>query len=213
MITSVNTHCGMQIQVDESKGQGCYTDILRKIHELLAFYTSKHNKALFIRFDVRYPSYYYGDSSNNTFSDFIACFVKFYQRQGYDPAYLWVREQSQEKHQHYHCILLLNGDLIQSYYKVLGHAEAMWNRKLGVNQAGLIDFCNKSRYGDKQTNGIMIRRKDANFSDTFRHCFHWASYLAKTTTKDTSPPWVREFGSSRIPKNWQAHPIVQSILM
>ena len=213
MITKANAHLGMPIQVDESRGQGCYTDILRKIHDLLASYTSKHNKVLFIRFDVRFPSNYYGDSSNSTFSGFIACFAKYYQRQGYDPAYLWVRERSREKHQHYHCILLLNGNLIQSYFHVLLQAEAMWNRKLGVNQPGLIDFCNKSRSGDKQINGIMIRRNDDDFSDKFRHCFHWASYLAKTTTKGTSPLWVREFGSSRIPQNWTIHPRVQSILM
>ncbi len=213
MIISNSNYYGLSIQADESKGQGCYTDILQRILDMLIYYISKHNKLLFIRFDVRFPAEYYNDRSNQIFSEFIADLIKFYKRAGLDPVYIWVREQSCEKHQHYHCILLLDGNKIQSYHHVLRQAEAMWNRKLGVEQLGLINFCNKSRYGELQSNGIMLRRNDENFSDVFNKCFHWASYLAKTATKDYAPLGIREFGSSRIPKNWPIHPKVQSILM
>ncbi|WP_081678610.1 YagK/YfjJ domain-containing protein [Desulfocurvibacter africanus] len=212
MIISTNNYYGFDIQVDEAKDQGCYDDILQRILDMLIFYISKHNKVLFVRFDVRFPSKYCNDSSNQTFSEFIAGFIKFHQRKGLDPVYVWVREQSREKHQHYHCILLLNGNKIRSYYEILQQAEAMWNRKLGVEQLGLINFCNRSRHGELQSNGIMLRRNDENFSDVFNKCFHWASYLAKTTTKDYAPLGIREFGSSRIPKDWPIHPKVQSIL-
>lgn len=208
-IITRNSFNDMSIQVDENKKQGCYKDILQRILDILTYYSSKHNKALFIRFDVRFPSSYSNDRSNQTFSKFIACFIKFYKRNGLDPAYIWVREQSYEQHQHYHCILLLDGNKIQSYYHVLRQAEEMWGNKVEANHSGLIEFCNKTRSGDGQTNGILIRRNKESFPDIFRSCFHWASYLAKTSTKDSSPLWVREFGSSRIPHGWQIHPQIK----
>jgi len=208
MIVETNTYQGFNIQVDESRCQGCYQDILQRILDLLIFYISKHNKVLFIRFDVRFPSEQYNDISNQTFSKFLADFIKLYKRKGLDPVYVWVREQSREKHQHYHCILLLDGNKVQSYYHILQQAEDMWNRKCGVIQPGLINYCNKSRSGKFQSNGIMIRRNDDNFTDLFSQCFHWASYLAKTSTKNYAPFRTREFGSSRIPQDHPIHPKV-----
>lgn len=213
MITYENTFNGLSIQADIAKGYACYVDILQKLYDLIMSYISRHNKVLFVRFDVRFPQSLRPDPSNMTFQRFIADLAKFCSREGYDPDYLWVREGREQCNQHYHCLLLLNGNHIQSTFKVVEKAQEVWNRKLKVNYQGLIYDCNRAIKYNRQSNGIMLRRNDPNLFATLAHCFHWASYLAKVNTKDASPYRVRDFGSSRIPQDWSIHPKVESILL
>lgn len=68
------------------------------------------------------------------------------------------------------------------------------------NGYGLIDDCTKSRNGEKQINGVMLRRDDPDYETKKADCFRRASYLAKINTKGNTPEGQRELFSSRIPK-------------
>ena len=130
--------------------------------------------------------------------------MKNLSRKGLKPQYVAVREQSKEKHQHYHVALLLDGQKTQSIHNHIQTAERLWDLTLGLpekeNGYGLIDDCTTNRNGDKQENGVMLRYDDPWRYDKKESCFRRASYLAKTTTKSNTPKGQRELFSSRIPK-------------
>ena len=102
---------------------------------------------------------------NEIFSDFQANFMKNLSRQGLKPQYIAVREQSREKHQHYHVALLLDGQKTQSIHNHIQTAERLWDSALGLepreNGYGLIDDCTTSRTKKSRSTGLccatMIR--------------------------------------------------------
>ena len=130
--------------------------------------------------------------------------MKNRSRHGLKPQYVAVREQSREKHQHYHIALWLDGQKTRSIHDHIKTAERLWDRTLGLpereNGYGLIDDCTVSRNGERQINGVMLRKDDSNYADKRNDCFRRASYLAKTNTKGKAPRGQRELFSSRIPK-------------
>ena len=187
------------IQANPDLNQGCLTAILDRLLHLMNTMTEDHCKVLFIRFDIRFPNNYFPPSDNSIFQRFFENFIRHLQRQVLDPHYLWVREQSKEKHQHYHVVLLLDGNKTQSIYGHLNLAESLWAKSLGLPDAsGLICYCTESRDGIAQHNGLMMRRGSPDFPLVFNTCFEWASYLAKINTKGNAPNGVREWGSSQL---------------
>ena len=143
-----------------------------------------HAQVLLIRFDVRYPTGYNAPNDNSLFQRFIELYSQYLRRQGFDPRYLWCREQSNAKRFHYHVYFLLDGTRIR-YMPHLGKAEEIWTRVLGLTMSqGLIHYCNP--------NGNIIHRGDqAGINDAIK----WLGYLAKTATKSPVPS-VRMWGSS-----------------
>lgn len=188
----------------------CFDIILQKLYERMSYMTQRHSRVLFIRFDVRFPANMITDGSNTEITRLFKMLMDNSTYNGYGLQFAWVREQSQEKHQHYHCIALLNGNKVQSYIAFLHNVSHSWNYVLGVQCHGLIDFCNTDRNGNPVENGIMIRKpllkstgeeragQELAFNKTFETCFHWASYLAKTNQKANTPKGVRRFGVSQM---------------
>jgi hypothetical protein len=129
---------------------------------------------------------------------------------GIDISILWVREQSREKHQHYHAIALIDGAKVQNYQSFLYEVARVWGYVLGCDASGLIDWCSRDRQGMSAENGIMIERprmnaqgmelvtQQAQYQANLNRCFEWGSYLAKTNQKANTPPGVRRYGASQI---------------
>ncbi len=185
-----NHYRNMTIQANQE--QGCYKDILDKIYGLFNYMINKHNKILFVRFDVTYPENYNAPEGNDIFEKFIANFIKNRSRAGYDPKYLWVREQHTSSNSHYHCILLLDGNKTQNIYGHLAEVEKFWSNalRLDINETkGLINYCN--RYSD----GMMIRRNTTDFNSQLTAAYQWASYLGKINSKQRIDG-VRNYGCS-----------------
>ena len=200
-ITVEATYHGKPIMTDKAKQQGCCEPILARIEEQFEDMTKRHNKVLFMRYDTRFPSDFPPVHDNQTFYRFQADFIKHLKRQGFDPHYVTVREQSREKHQHYHGILLLDGNKTQNIHGHIADAEAIWRRKLNIPPGrGLIDDCSTSRDGSPQQNGIMLRRDDPDYQTKINQSFHWATYLAKENQKSSTPQGLRELFASRIKK-------------
>ena len=199
-ITYDSNYKGHHILTDKKKKQGCYTYILDKIQGILDLSTKKHNKVLLTRFDLRFPKGHSEDVSNKAISRFQSTFHKNLKRHGLDPSGMWCREQSREKHHHYHCFVAVDGNKIQFPHKILEQAEKNWGNTLGVDATGLVDHCTKSRKGEKQTNSYRLRRSDDDFDQVYDDCHKRLSYLAKVNTKGYAPKRAREFGCSRLKK-------------
>ena len=191
------------IMTDRERGLSCNTEILREIKRQFDYAEESKSKVYFFRYDARFPENMH-PKGNEIFSDFQANFMKNLSRQGLKPQYVAVREQSKEKHQHYHVALLLDGQKTQSIHNHIQTAERLWDSALGLepreNGYGLIDDCTTSRTGEKQVNGVMLRADDPDMESKKDDCFRRASYLAKTNTKGNAPKFKREMFSSRIPK-------------
>lgn len=210
-VTSEPYFMGLPVNNGESGNLGNYEIILQKIRDTFDFMIRKHNKVLFVRLDLHFPYGYPVDGSNRELSGFLKLFREYYTRHGIDFHYIWAREQSATNNiQHYHCVILLDGNKVQHYFPVLERASIVWRRIVGIEGEGLINFCNKDYNGKRVENGIMIRRPSSlatgerlhELEDAFRHdyerCFRWASYLAKVNQKSMTPFSMRRFGTSGI---------------
>jgi hypothetical protein len=184
--------------------------ILHKIHERLMWMTNKHCRIFFIRFDLRFPVNYLASGDNGEISHLFKIMKENAYNREIDVHFVWVREQSREKHQHYHCVVFINGSLVRHYRRFLGEVERAWGQVLGCDAQGLVDWCDRDRSGLPVENGIMIERPRQNaqgdpfvvqnemYNDSLRRSFEWASYLAKTNQKDNTPYGIRRFGASQL---------------
>ncbi|MBI9113314.1 inovirus-type Gp2 protein [Maridesulfovibrio ferrireducens] len=200
-ITFKETYKGNSILTSKEKGLGCNTEILDKIRGFMNYTTQIHNKVLVVRLDLRYPKNYHAPEDNSHISEFTSKYIKQLKREGYDPYYLWVREQSREKHQHYHLMIAVDGNKMQFPHKLMTTAEKHWASTIGSDQDGLVDHCNKSRQGESQPNSYRLRRNDPDFDQVYDECHKRCSYLAKENTKGCAPKRAREVGCSRIPRS------------
>ena len=170
-----------------------------KLAILLTEYTTLHSKTMVIRFDVTYPKMFKAIEDNSDISALMKLLIQQCSRKGVSPAYFWVREQSlRSNNQHYHCMLLLDGNKTRRYYPYIEAAEEMWGRILNVNPNGLIHYCNRSPEGNRQANGIILRSDDPNYEDKIDTVVRQAMYLAKNHTKGIYNDGVRDFGMTRL---------------
>lgn len=177
--------------------QGFYVSILDRVKRLLDDMLSRHSQVLLFRIDVRFPSDMAVPPDNSIFQGFIENYRRNLERQNYDPRYLWVRERSSSKNHHYHCLFLLNGNMIRSL-RSLSTLDRLWTNALRLNQPvpGLIHLCrcdDAKQYGIPTWNQIMIKR---NQPEVYDYSFQWLSYLAKVTTKNDPTLSGRSWGSS-----------------
>ena len=103
--TTAETYHDYPIMTDKAKGLVCDIKILNEIERQLDYAEETKSKTLFMRYDIRFPEGY-DHADNGVFREFQSKFMKNLSRQGLKPQYIAVREQSREKHQHYHVALL-----------------------------------------------------------------------------------------------------------
>ena len=169
-----------------------------KLATLLTEYTTLHSKTMVIRFDVTYPKRFKAIGDNSDISALMKLLIQQCSRKGVSPAYFWVREQSlRSNNQHYHCMLLLDGNTTRRYYPYIELAEKMWGRMLGVNPKGLIHYCDRDPDSNRQANGIILRSDDPNYESKIDTVVRQAMYLAKDHTKGIYNDGVRDFDQPR----------------
>ena len=170
-----------------------------KLSTLLTEYTTIHSKTMVIRFDVTYPKGFMAVEDNSDMSNLMKLLIQQCSRNGVSPVYFWVREQSlRSKNQHYHCMLLLDGNKTCRYYPYIKSAEEMWGRILDVDPKGLIHYCDRDPDGNRQANGTILRSDDPNYEDKIEAVVRQAMYLAKDHTKGIYNDGFRDFGTTRI---------------
>ena len=160
--------------------------ILKAIDNVMDDYMDRHSKMFAMRLDVHLPE----GTDQSKIMVFNHRFIEREKNQGYDPAYVMVREVSDEGKTHYHMALLLNGQKVQSTYYVFKDMERILNNVAGPG--GSINHCDNGH-----RNGIMVKRDDPdpkNMNEFKRQC----SYVAKTEQKANVKG--KTYFSSRIKK-------------
>ncbi len=161
--------------------------ILKAIDAVMDDYMGRRSKMFTMRGDVHLPE----GSDQKLIMKFNHRFIESQKNKGYDPAYIMVREISNEGKTHYHIALLLNGQKVESTYYVFKDMERILNNVAGPG--GSINHCN-----ERHKNGIMIKRDDPdphNLEEVQRQM----SYLAKKEQKSNVKG--KTFFTSRIKKN------------
>ena len=201
-LTDEASYNGHPIQTDKAKSLKCDKKILQKINDTFdhAFNDHGMDRVFFMRYDIRFPEELYVEpkEGNALVRKFQSKFIKHLDRKGLNPHYVLVREQSKEKHAHYHGILLLDERKTQSIKKHIEKGDELLKNTLGDHgKKGLIDDCTKDRNGKPQKNGIKIKKNSPDFNSQYDKTFEWASYLAKKNTKNNNNG-IRELFSSRL---------------
>ena len=88
------------VMTDPNLRLGCHIEILERSKLLLDYQLSRCQSVLFFRFDLRFPEGYDYPFDNSLISAFLAYYIqRLKDKYGYlYTPYLWVREQSREKH-------------------------------------------------------------------------------------------------------------------
>lgn len=169
---------GMNYPINSTKS-GCYTLILQRAIEQLTAMVDLYRRVLFVRFDLHHLQ---PEATSERVSAFIEAARKHAQRryQTRHMGFLWVREQEKAQRQHYHLVLMLDGDKIRYSSKLLAELGEIWARMGGTASIP------KKPY-------IFIDKPALVADAVYR-----ASYLAKARGKGFRPDGARDFGCSRI---------------
>ena len=146
--------------------------ILKAIDNIMDDYMDKHSKMFAMRLDVHLPD----GTNQKEIMKFNHRFIESQKNRGYDPAYVMVREVSDEGKTHYHMALLLNGQKVQSTYNVFKDAERILSNVAGLG--GVIHHCDIGH-----RNGIMVKRDDPD-TRNLQAVQQQMSYIAKTKQKE-----------------------------
>lgn len=85
------------IMTDKKRKMSCNIKILNEIEKQFEYADKTKSKVFFMRYDISFPEGY-DHADNSIFREFQSKFMKNLSRQGLDPQYVAVREQSREKH-------------------------------------------------------------------------------------------------------------------
>lgn len=193
----------------------CYSKIFQEILQRFKLMTLKHEKVLFIRFDLRFPDGYL-TSAENDFNDsdkeistFFLMLKEHIFSYGIDIQYVWVKDQSYiSKQQKYQCMALLSADIPDN--SITEAVSLIWSRVIDVSTQDFVLHINRDSFGKSVENGIIIKKPSANAKDeelknqqfdfdyTFGSCILWASYLGKIDNISQAQENMRRFGFSRI---------------
>lgn len=172
-------------------------NIKNAVDELVDNYTSNHSRSTVVRFDVHYPQDYTEVKDNKHISQCVAKLNQKFDRKGFDPRYVWTREQDSSPHPHFHCAMLLDGNKTQSPYRVFAAAKDVWGKTIQADPTGLIHHCMESKDGTPHPNGIMLKRNAEDYESKRNEVDRQLSYLYKAKDKGDPKDGLRDFGISR----------------
>ena len=211
-LTLDETYCDLPIMTDKKNGLGADVDILDIELKQFNYANQSKSKALFFRYDLRFPQDMEVPDDNKHFSKYISAYAKSLSRKDLKPQYVAVREQEDgNNHPHYHVAMILDGQKTQNEYGHLKKAEQLWTHELGVDcsdnaNQGLVNFCQRDKNtGRPLKNGVMLQRTtrdNLQNDEQWSECFWRASYLAKEKQKNT-PKGQREVFASRLPPEFR----------
>ncbi len=166
-----------------AKKSGLYTRQLKQILNQLEAMLSHHNKVFLLRIDLHQPEYTNTSQQVSKFFKRLSEFVKnHYQLKRMGHA--WVREKEKAKQQHYHCVIMLDGNKIRAPHKLIQTAQWYWET---LHDGSLCWPSERSYY--------QISRTD---TQTLQDAVYHISYLAKGRGKGYKPAQAKNFGTSRL---------------
>lgn len=191
------------------KGDGYYREPLIAIKDQLDAMLSHHSKVFVFRFDIRIKKdSYYDDEGieHGTFTDdnqIITNFLKVFNRwlkRRYKllrVGYVWCREIEKAKKQHYHLVLMVDGNKINATTSLHNTIKPKI-KELAIEQ-GLVEHIPPNAY--------MVDNADLNKDDytLYKAAFYRASYLAKVAGKNIKGERANNFQTSRVKPRLNEH--------
>jgi hypothetical protein len=173
-----------EFKINADKELGIYKEILTRFISQLDLAYSIHKRLLVYRFDLHLNK---ASNDNKIISRFMNRIKQWLKRHyGLDKTgYLWVREREPTKNQHYHLVLLLDGDKIRHPSKLTKALRVMWqpNGFMPTIQNPYY-FIDKHNHDNK--------RKDV---------INRVSYLAKIRGKGYRSSQTKDYQTSRLKLN------------
>lgn len=171
--------------------------IMRAMMDCLTEIFSQSTKVLVLRFDLHVKEHSESNQVISQFSQTLASTLKK-QYPGTWFHLIWVREHGRCPKQHYHCVLMANGQKIQHPAKLIPMIGECWQTTCG----GTFSLPSNSYYfwkrDDNHLLGLIIYR---------------ISYLAKNITKRRFNIKTRRYGHSCIAANCQQPTQPLSVLL
>ena len=168
-----------------------YSELLDPLYKLFLTAKERHNskRTITTRFDFKFPTNY-PDSCEGVFSTFLAEFVKNVPEE-YELLYIWVREQSESDHPHYHLQLLASKLKHRSFHHLFNYANVLWCKHLDIPlMRGYVQ--------ENRTHTINWQQDRNAGKNSLADAFHHAVYLAKTTEKSQALGNKKLYGRSEI---------------
>ncbi|WP_413522672.1 inovirus-type Gp2 protein [Photobacterium phosphoreum] len=166
--------------------------IMRTIIDKLDIMHSYYAEVLTSQFILFPPKVPY---NNQIISEFFTTLIPYLKRHYIDNApaiqlgrisYLWVREQSTSDKPHYHCVLWLNEDKINSSYRILTLTKQLWCEQFG----GTLSMPDNNYY--------ISKRLQADSGVSLQEVICRLSYLAKNATKGCHSSKIKRYGASKL---------------
>ena len=174
ILTFEQKYNGYEIQ---NTRKGALIGYLDKAHNLLACMLQEHSQVLLNGYCCTYPDDgIQRDNSNQLFQSFLRKFIDHLRHQGYDPKFIWCREQSSKQKPHWHFTVLLNGNKVR--YLENRFASNLWNQT--INAGNNFGCLQQSDLGGNMR-GMIIKRDD---EQGFADAIYKMSYLAKYSSKE-----------------------------
>ena len=198
MIVNSDAPHGYPLLPYEGPEAGYRVDILERIQDRLDQSLERHSQVLAVMMAIRFPQSLIAEPNNNCFQYFIEEYRRILNAHSYDPHYVWVAEKDEAANQHYHLLLLLNGNRIRFFQMPPTEASAVWGRALnrfyGYNGSvdGLIHV-GKVMQHEHLRRSYLILRNDFDTQDDMMEHF---SYFAKMHSKACFTNKTRVFGAS-----------------
>ena len=188
-VTYENFYRGYQIWKDYRANSGCRIDMIDRGIDMLEIMKMRHNRFMFVRWDLHFPANVQYPLSNIFISKFNKKLKEHFtnaktktgHRKKVHMEFIWSREHNPDRlnfHVHYAAVFDGNWFHPNNPYGILkGVVEPTWQKVLGGTTInGLVDYCNSERYGGYSQNGIMVDRFD---NAAFSECVRWLSYISK----------------------------------
>lgn len=183
--------------------------ILDKLHHLLINMVIDKPNVFVMVFTLSFPSHLPFANDNNcigTFNDSLrAHFARVRSADGHkvEARSIWVREQDSSNNQHYHVVLLLDGQYVRNVrpkrgFKVLQKIEELWYKQVGVYCNQHLVYLHQPKNDLYNSGGVMISRPALNAgirnAVNINDVHYWISYFAKTRTKENNYYKGKTFG-------------------
>ncbi|MFM5469165.1 inovirus-type Gp2 protein [Aeromonas sp. R1-2] len=170
---------GKDYRINSTPASGCYTKPLSEMIRRIVEAVARYRRVLFVRVELHMGK---GEATSERLSAFLKQAGRYVMREyGTRLEYVWCREQEKAKHQHYHLVLLIDGDKLRYPARLYVALEEIWQRNSG-----------------------SLSRPPRGFQMTDSHniaeAVYRVSYLTKERGKGYRPDGVRDFGYSRLIK-------------
>lgn len=164
-----------------ARKSGLFTRMAKRMIGEVEAMLEHHNKIHIIRFDLRQPTYTPDNRHITDFNRRLHSRLKV-KYQLTRIGFMWAREREKAKQQHYHYVLILDGNKVQHPHHIQKIAQTVWE-----HMDGSVGFCKNCYYN--------ICRND---HQKLQAAILRISYLAKGRGKGYRPPQTKDYSTSRI---------------